>query len=109
MLIVAPGSVATAIWDKASPDVERWSSDPVYADSVRRFADVMLKEGRAGYAPEQLGKAIWTALSRPHPALRSSPGPESLLSRLALHLLPKRALDRLITRQLGLQAPRTRP
>jgi NAD(P)-dependent dehydrogenase (short-subunit alcohol dehydrogenase family) len=102
VVIVAPGSVATPIWDKAEGDVERWAKHPVYGPPVRKFADIMMKGGREGYTPEQLGEAIWTALSTARPALRYAPGPESALTRLAMRLLPPQMFDRVMTRQLGL-------
>ena len=102
VVIVAPGSVATPIWDKGEADVERWGRHPVYGEAIGAFAATMLREGRAGYSPQQLGAAIWTALSVPNPAVRYAPGPESALTRLALRL-PGRLLDRLLTRQLGLR------
>ena len=105
VVIVAPGSVATPIWDKGEADVEHWAKHPVYGPAVRKFAAQMMKGGRAGYTPEQLGQAIWTALSTPHPAIRYAPGPESTLTRLALRLMPKRMLDGVMTRSLGLTRP----
>ncbi len=102
VVIVAPGSVATPIWDKGEADVERWGMHPVYGPAVKKFAAQMMNSGRAGYTPEQLGAAIWTALSTPNPAIRYAPGPESALMRLALRLTPKRILDGVMTRSLGL-------
>ena len=102
VVIVAPGSVATPIWDKGEADVERWAEHPVYGGAVRKFATQMMRSGRAGYSPEQLGQAIWTALSTPKPAVRYAPGPESALMRLALYLMPKRMLDGVMIRSLGL-------
>ncbi|WP_424951322.1 SDR family NAD(P)-dependent oxidoreductase [Deinococcus sp.] len=102
VVIVAPGSVATPIWDKAGPDVDRWAKHPVYGAAVQNFAGSMVRGGRAGYTPEQLGEAIWTALSVSSPALRYAPGPESLLTRLMLRVLPAQLLDRVMARQLGL-------
>jgi NAD(P)-dependent dehydrogenase (short-subunit alcohol dehydrogenase family) len=96
VVIVAPGAVATSIVDKANMD--RWAAHPVYGVPIRTFTDRQMKAVRAGYTPEQLGEAIWTALSAPTPALRYAPGPESTVVRL----LPKHLLDRLLTRQLGL-------
>ncbi|WP_293912371.1 SDR family NAD(P)-dependent oxidoreductase [Deinococcus sp.] len=102
VVIVAPGSVATPIWDKGEADVERWAGHPVYGAAIRSFAATMLRSGRAGYTPEQLGEAIWTALSAANPAIRYAPGPETVLTRLALSVLPRRLLDRLLSRQIGL-------
>ena len=103
VVIVAPGSVATPIWDKGEADVERWGSHPVYGEAIRKFAATMVRAGRAGYTPQQLGAAIWTALRAPNPAIRYAPGPETALTRLALNVMPKRFFDRLLSRQLGLR------
>lgn len=104
MLIVAPGSVATPIWDKAGPDVDRWAENVVYAAPIQKFAETMIRDGRAGYTPEQLGEAIWKALSAPRPAVRSAPGPESLFGRVVLTLMPQRMLDGVMARSLGLRS-----
>ena len=102
VVIVAPSSVATATWDKAEVDADRWATHPVYGASIQKFAAQMIKGGRAGATPEQLGEAIWTALSARKPVRRYAPGPEPAGARLLMELMPKRILDRLMTRQLGL-------
>lgn len=102
VLVVAPGSVATPIWDKAEAGSEQWAAQPEYAAAMQRFAAAMLKAGRAGYTPEQLGEAIWRLLSAPRPPLYSAPGPETPLTRLMTSVLPKRVLDSIITRRVGL-------
>jgi NAD(P)-dependent dehydrogenase (short-subunit alcohol dehydrogenase family) len=103
VVIVAPGSVATPIWDKGEADLERWAGHPVYGAPLRTFAATIMQGGRRGHTPQQLGAAIWTALSVPNPAIRYAPGPESALTRLALRLMPGHLFDRLLTRQLGLK------
>ncbi|GGQ97425.1 SDR family NAD(P)-dependent oxidoreductase [Deinococcus ruber] len=103
VLVVAPGSVATPIWDKAEQGQASWANDPVYQRPIQTFAASMVKDGRAGYTPEQIGESIWRALSRPRPTLRAAPGPETPLTRLMTALLPKRALDAVIGRTLGLK------
>ncbi|ULH16475.1 SDR family NAD(P)-dependent oxidoreductase [Deinococcus sp. KNUC1210] len=103
VLVVAPGSVATPIWDKAEAGQATWASDPLYRQQIQKFAASMVKDGRAGYTPEQIGDSIWRALSRTRPALRAAPGPETPLTRIMTALLPKRALDAVIGRTLGLR------
>ena len=101
--VVAPGSVATPIWDKAEQGQAAWADDPLYREPIRTFAASMMKDGRAGYTPEQIGLTIWEALSSQRSTLRYAPGPETPLMRLVTALLPKRALDTLIGRRLGLK------
>ncbi|WP_425148207.1 SDR family oxidoreductase [Deinococcus sp.] len=101
--VVAPGSVATPIWDKAEADVDRWQTHPVYGPAIQKFAAQMMKGGRAGYTPEQIGLTIWEALSSPRATIRYAPGPETPLTRVMTAVLPKRALDNLIGRTMGLK------
>ena len=105
VLVVAPGSVNTGIADKSDDEVNHWAADPVYATPVRRMSNNMKQGNQAGYGPEQLGEAIWTALQtpRPRPVVRSAPGPEPLLARVMMGVLPKRVLDKVLSRGVGLK------
>ena len=102
VLVVAPGSVATPIWDKAEEGQAAWDDNETYRQPMQNFAASMIKDGRAGYTPEQIGLTISQALSRLKPALRFAPGPETPLMRMMTRVLPKRTLDNVVGRTLGL-------
>lgn len=56
VILIAPGAVATPIWDKAdSVDIARFANTP-YAKPIAAVRDFMLKIGRAGFPPEKIDR-----------------------------------------------------
>ncbi|HEY3777457.1 MAG TPA: SDR family oxidoreductase [Rhizomicrobium sp.] len=105
VIVVAPGAVATPIWDKAEQmDLSRYAETP-YAASLAAMRDYMLSHGRQGLNPEQIGETVWRALTAARPKTRYVVTPDPLQNFLA-NTLPKRIVDRMIARRLGLTARR---
>lgn len=101
VILIAPGAVATPIWDKAGDtDISRFANTP-YAKPIAAVRDFMLKIGRAGFPPEKIGEVVHTALTSPNPKTRYVVTPQPLMNWLGLHM-PKRLVDRTVARQLGL-------
>jgi hypothetical protein len=101
VVVVAPGAVATPIWDKAEQvDVSRYANTP-YAKPLAAVRDYMLANGRKGLDPEQIGRAVWHALTAPTPKTRYVVTPDPVQNFLA-NTLPKRMVDWMIARRLGL-------
>ncbi|HEX2186062.1 MAG TPA: SDR family oxidoreductase [Chloroflexota bacterium] len=101
VIIVAPGMVATPIWDKGEAvDASRYDAT-AYAPAIRRVREFMLSQGRRGFPPERVGEVIWHALSTPRPRVRYAVVPRRLLSWTIPRLLPRRLVDRIIARRLG--------
>ncbi|MEJ0048337.1 MAG: SDR family NAD(P)-dependent oxidoreductase [Rhodospirillales bacterium] len=103
VVIVAPGSVATPIWDKAEEAPLGAFDVPPYGPALRRFREYALKTGRAGYPPERIADVIWTALNTPKPATRYAVVINKLTNWTIPRLLPRRLVDRIIAGQLGLK------
>jgi NAD(P)-dependent dehydrogenase (short-subunit alcohol dehydrogenase family) len=102
VVIVAPGAVATPIWDKAEEvPIDELAATP-YGAPLRRFRDYALKSGRAGYPPAKVAEVIWTALVAPSPAARYPVVMNSLANWTLPRLLPTRLLDRIIAGRVGL-------
>jgi len=103
VIIVGPGSVATPIWDKAENlDISIYG-DTEYAEAIRRIYKYMIEDGRNGYPPEKVGEVVWHALTTPKPRVRYAVVPGNFIRRFIQRLLPKRVIDRIIARNLGLQ------
>ena len=103
VIIVAPGAVATPIWDKAEEvPLEPLAATP-YGPALRRMRDDALKNGRAGYPPEKVAEVIWTALNTAKPAARYAVVINKLTNWTIPRLLPTRLVDRIIAGQLGLK------
>ena len=87
VIIVAPGTVATPIWDRADA-----------LDTLKHF---MISKGRKGLPPERLGEVVKIALTHPKPKTRYIVTP-SPVRNLLVNILPKRMVDNIIARRLGI-------
>ncbi len=105
VIVVAPGAVATPIWDKAEEvDVTQYANTP-YMTQLQKIRSYMLDRGPKGLKPEKLGEAIHHALTTPHPKVRYTVSPDGFQDTL-VDILPKRVVDRMIGGRLGLTPPK---
>jgi NAD(P)-dependent dehydrogenase (short-subunit alcohol dehydrogenase family) len=105
VVIVAPGAVATPIWDKAEEvPLGDYATGP-YGRALTRFRDFALKSGRAGYPPSQVAEAILLGLEHARPPVRIAVVPQPLTNWVLPMLLPRRVIDRIIGKRLGLTGP----
>jgi NAD(P)-dependent dehydrogenase (short-subunit alcohol dehydrogenase family) len=101
VIIIAPGAVATPIWDKADEvDVNQYANTP-YLEALTRIKSYMVERGPKGLKPEELGRAIHKALTIAHPRTRYTVSPDGVQDAMAA-ILPKRLVDRIIGGRLGL-------
>lgn len=106
VIVVAPGAVATPIWDKADDEgVERWNNTE-YGPMARAVADYMLKLGRAGLPPEVIGNAVWTGLTASNPKQRVTLLRNKFRDYTLPRLLPPGMVDNIIAKRLGLTPQR---
>jgi hypothetical protein len=102
VIVVAPGAVATPIWDKAEQvDVTPYANTP-YVESLNKVRDYMIANGKKGFPPEKLGEVVHTALTAAKPKTRYTVTPEPFQNFLML-TLPKRIVDNMIAGRLGLK------
>ena len=102
VIIVAPGSVATAIWDKAEALPLDHVAGTIWEAPYRTFITWMIENGRKGLTPEQVGKVIATALTTQRPKTRYEAVKGRFANATLPSLLPRRAVDRLMGKQVGL-------
>jgi NAD(P)-dependent dehydrogenase (short-subunit alcohol dehydrogenase family) len=103
VIIVAPGSVATPIWDKAEQiDLAPYQTSP-YFEIIKRFRDYMIAEGRKGWSPERLGEVVCEALTAARPKARYSPVAGRFQNWTLPRMLPVRIVDRIIARTFGIR------
>lgn len=106
VVVIGPGPVKTAIWDKAEEiDITRYANSP-YLPILEKFQNVFVAQGREGYPAERLGNLIHTALTTPKPKLRYSAVKGRLAEKLVMNFASKRTLDKMIAKMLGLQRQR---
>jgi len=101
VIVVAPGAVATPIWDKAEETDTSIYADTVYAPALDRLRAYMLSIGKSGLPPERIGETVFTALTTARPKVRYTVTPQPMQMLMA-DLLPKRTLDRIVGKRLGL-------
>ena len=106
VVIVAPGSVATATWDKAEAMPREHLAGTIWERPFGRFTEWMIRNGRRGLSSEQVGTVIADALTVARPRTRYAPMEGKFMNATVPSLLPRRVLDRLIGQQLGLRPGR---
>ena len=105
VIVIGPGAVATAIWDKAEQvDISVYQNTE-YGQAGEAFRRYMIEGGRKGYAPEYLGEIVWQALTTPHPPVRYGYAvvPRPLVNWIIPRLIPKRRVNVMIANNLGLK------
>lgn len=101
VIVIGPGAVQTPIWAKAEQiDVSRYANT-AYGGALTKVRDYMVANGRKGLPVERLGTLIADALTLSGRKVRYAIVPERLQS-LMMRALPKRMVDRLIAKRLGL-------
>lgn len=102
VIIIGPGAVKTQIWSKAEEvDITPYANSAYYPSLVK-FRDYFLASGKTGLAPEKLGRVIHKALTTAKPKVRYAVVPGRLQNWTIPQLLPKRFLDRMIGKAVGL-------
>lgn len=101
VIVIAPGAIATPIWDKADAiDVSRYANTP-FAKSLNKVKGYMLEMGRKGFPPERIGEVVHTALTTANPKTRYIATPDPFGNWMSNNM-PKRMVDNAIAKQLGL-------
>ncbi len=103
VIMIGPGPVKTAIWDKAEAlDIAQYSASP-YRPMLERFQKVFLRQGRDGFPADYLAELIHTALTTAKPKVRYSVVKGRVMEKLMMAVASKRTLDKAIAKMLGLQ------
>jgi NAD(P)-dependent dehydrogenase (short-subunit alcohol dehydrogenase family) len=102
VIVVAPGNVATPIWDKAEALDTTPFDHTSFAPALARLRSYAIEGGRKGLKPERIGEAVKTALTAARSKTRYTIAPDPI-QNLMVATLPKRIVDNLIARRLGLK------
>jgi NAD(P)-dependent dehydrogenase (short-subunit alcohol dehydrogenase family) len=104
VIIVAPGAVKTPIWGKADEvDISTYRNSPFFP-ALQKVRSFMMQLGENGLPPEKIAEAIANALTSPSPKVRYQIAPEPM-RHLMMAVLPKRMIDKMIAKRLGLLPP----
>ncbi|MFL6820581.1 MAG: SDR family oxidoreductase [Bradyrhizobium sp.] len=104
VVIVAPGAVKTPIWSKADEvDISGYRNSP-YFPALERIRKFMTHLGESGLPAEKIAETIAQALTTANPKVRYQLTPDPM-RHLMSAVLPKRTVDKIIAKRLGLMRP----
>lgn len=104
--IIEPGAVATPIWEKSTDEAARLreATDPrvieVYGERMEKMSALATKTGARGVDPDEVAAAVEQALTADKPRTRYVVGREAKIQARLGSVLPARAMDRLIAREI---------
>jgi NAD(P)-dependent dehydrogenase (short-subunit alcohol dehydrogenase family) len=103
VIVIGPGAVKTPIWSKAEDtDISIYKGSPFFP-VLQRMRDYIRKFEESGLPVETIGELVHEALTSARPRVRYAISPEPA-QLLIGKLLPKRFVDRIIAKRLGLIA-----
>ena len=101
VIIIAPGAVKTPIWGKADElDMSVYKNSP-YLAAMGKVRDFTKHLSQIGLPPERIAERVAEALTSPNPKVRYQITPDPM-RHLITGMLPKRTVDRMIAKRLGL-------
>ena len=105
VVIIGPGPVKTPIWGKGqeSFDISRYQNSP-YLPALQKVSAFMQHLDAIALPPEKIAQLVFDALTLPNPKVRYHIAPDKIRYLLAA-VLPKRTMDRIVAKRLGLMPP----
>jgi NAD(P)-dependent dehydrogenase (short-subunit alcohol dehydrogenase family) len=106
VVIIEPGTVNTAMYDKGEKEDLSEFKQTEYWEAVESFQKFIVTEARShGLSPERLGETVHVALSTAKPKARYAVVPQRFKNWTLPRLLPARILDSQLAKLLGLTKP----
>jgi NAD(P)-dependent dehydrogenase (short-subunit alcohol dehydrogenase family) len=102
VIIIAPGAVKTPIWGKS--DKAELATNSPYAPALEKIRAFTKHLSEIGLPPEKIAERIFEALTAANPKVRYQITPDPM-RHLIMSVLPKRTVDKLIAKRLGLMPP----
>ena len=102
VVVIGPGAIVTPIWDKAEATERLGLREHRLRPRAEALQGGVRQTGRQGLPVERLGEAIHLALTAAKPRARYAVLRNRFVNWTLPLLLPKRVLDRVIARALGL-------
>jgi NAD(P)-dependent dehydrogenase (short-subunit alcohol dehydrogenase family) len=104
VIVIQPGAVNTSIWDKGEKeDLSRYDHT-AYGPLLDLFRKSFTAYGRAGLAPEVVGRFIQRVVETPRPKARYALVGDYITGWMLPRVLPDRWLDKMLAARTGLSA-----
>ena len=106
VVIIEPGTVKTAMYDKGEKEDLSEYKQTEYWDAVQNFQKFIVNEARTnGLPPERIGEAVHVALTTAKPKVRYAVVPQRFKNWTLPRLLSARMLDSQLAKMMGLAKP----
>jgi NAD(P)-dependent dehydrogenase (short-subunit alcohol dehydrogenase family) len=103
VIIVGPGIIKTPIWDKIrKQSMPAEVAKSVYQQPAQICKDFILSGEKNGLPAENVANLLLKILQSKHPKTRYAPVPNKLINWTIPNLLPKRFVDWVIAKKIGL-------
>jgi NAD(P)-dependent dehydrogenase (short-subunit alcohol dehydrogenase family) len=107
VVIIEPGTVNTAMYDKGEKEDLSEFKPTAYWEAVQNFQKYIVTEARTnGLPPERLGEAVHVALTTAKPKARYAVVPQRFKNWTLPRLLPVRIFDAYLAKQMKLTKPK---
>jgi NAD(P)-dependent dehydrogenase (short-subunit alcohol dehydrogenase family) len=101
VVIIEPGSVNTAMYDKGeTEDLSEFKTTP-YWGAIENFRKYVVAEGRKGLPTGRIASAVYVTLTAAKPKTRYAVVPQRFKNWTLPKLLPDRMVDDAIAKQMG--------
>lgn len=104
VIVIGPGAVKTAIWDKGLAFDQKRYANSVYAPILARFTEAVGQQAAGGLPADDVGKLIWRVLTDEKPKTRYAILRDRFAGWILPNILAPRTLDAIIAKRFGLTA-----
>lgn len=101
VVVIGPGAVKTAIWEKGPAVDSNIYDDTDYSSSAKRFQKYLLKLASKGFTIDEFGQKILKIFETPNPKYRYALVPQKLTNWTIPKLLPQKMINKLMSKSLG--------
>jgi NAD(P)-dependent dehydrogenase (short-subunit alcohol dehydrogenase family) len=102
VIIVAPGAIATPIWQKGRDESAARFGDTPYAQPLEKIREYLKSADASGLPADAVGALVWRVLTIPNPKTRYSILRRPFMDEDLPRLMPKRVVDRAVAKRIGL-------
>lgn len=104
VIIVGPGAVKTAIWEKGpAQEINEEYLNTDYIRPMQRFQKEIVIVGKNGFPIDYLGKRLLKIMETKKPKTRYAIVPNKFKKWTLMRLIPDRIVDQMVAKVLGLQ------
>jgi len=100
VILIEPGPIKTAIWDKAPSEKNNPFNKSDYNKSLKRFYKITMSRGKNGLEVKEISKRIFKIINATNPKSRYVITQNKFMNFILPGLLPDRLLDKIMGKQL---------